>query len=181
MLLERAGEAALRLGRDARATALLDRATTQPDASWRAWNLRGIAADRRGAFDEADAAYAKAEALSPRQAVVANNRGWSLMLRGRWAEAADALEAALALDPAVANGAANLELARAALAADLPTRRAGESDRDFAGRLNDAGVVADARGERARAIAAFSNAIAVRSQWFALAAANLAAVEQSPR
>ena len=178
LLLERAGEAALRLGLNARATALLDRATLRPAASWRAWNLRGVAADRRGDFDDADAAYARAAALAPAQAAVANNRGWSLMLRGRWSEAAEALQAALTLDPAVAHGAANLELARAAVAADLPVRTATESDNAFAARLNDAGVIAAAQGDRARAVAAFSEAITARSRWDALAARNLAAVEQ---
>lgn len=178
LLLERAGEAALRIGDDGRATALLDRATLQPDASWHAWNLRGIAADRRGAFDEADAAYTRAATLAPGQAAVANNRGWSLMLRGRWAEAVEVLQAALTLDPAVAHGSANLELARTAFAVDLPARQTDETDNAFAARLNDAGVVAAAQGDRARAVAAFSAAIAARSSWFALAARNLETVKQ---
>ena len=178
LLLERAGEAALRIDDNGRATALLDRATLQPDASWHAWNLRGIAADRRGAFDEADAAYTHAATLAPGKAAIANNHGWSLMLRGRWSEAAEALQVALTLDPAVAHGAANLELARTALSADLPAREAGESDSDFAARLNDAGVVAAAGGDRARAIAAFTNALSTRSVWFERAAHNLALVEQ---
>ncbi len=177
MLLTRAGLAALRLGRDAEATALLDRATLQPDAHWRAWNLRGVAADRRAAFDEADAAYARASALAPTEAAVANNRGWSLMLRGRWAEAVEQFEAALGLDPRVEHGTANLELARAAVKGGLPERRQGETDAAFAARLNDAGVIAQAEGDRSRAVAAFTQAIAARSIWFERAANNLEAVE----
>ena len=45
LLLERAGIAALRLGRAAESTALFDRATRQPQADWRSWNARGIAAE----------------------------------------------------------------------------------------------------------------------------------------
>ena len=56
LLLERGGIAALRLGRVGEATALLDRATRLPAAGWRSWNARGVAADRQGRWDEADAA-----------------------------------------------------------------------------------------------------------------------------
>lgn len=179
LLLERAGEAALRLGKDDLATALLDRATLRPSGSWRAWNLRGIAADRRGAFDEADAAYERAATIAPGEAAVANNHGWSLMLRGQWREAQESLQRALALDPKVRHGAANLELASAALSVDLPAKAPDESDDAFAARLNDAGVIAAAQGNRPRAVAAFSGALAARSVWFARAAHNLEQVEQS--
>lgn len=181
ILLERAGLAALRLGREAEATAFLDRATLQPDASWRAWNLRGVAADRRGDFDEADAAYARASTLAPTEAAVANNRGWSLMLRGRWSEAAEQFETALGLDPRVQHGAANLELARAAVAGGLPERHQGETDAAFAARLNDAGVIAQVEGDRPRAVAAFTQAIAAKSVWFGRAATNLDALEAPAR
>lgn len=181
MLLERAGLAALRLGSDAEATALLDRATLRPDASWRAWNLRGVAADRRADFDEADAAYARASALAPTQAAVVNNRGWSLMLRGRWSEAAEQFEAALGLNPRIELGAANLELARIAVSGGLPERHQGETDAAFAARLNDAGVIAQSEGDRPRAVAAFTQAIAAKSVWFARAANNLESLEPRPQ
>lgn len=181
VLLERGGEAALRLGRLDEATQWLERATLVPDAGWRAWNLRGVAADRRGDFDGADTAYARAATLAPGEASVANNRGWSLMLRGRWAEAEAAFETALRLDPKVANGAANLDLARAAIVDRLPVRRPGESADLLAARLNDAGVVAAASGDRARAVAAFSQAIEARSSWFGRAARNLDTVTLRPQ
>lgn len=181
VLLERAGLAALRLGRNEEATAFLDRATLQPDASWRAWNLRGVAADRRAAFDEADAAYARAALLGPTEAAVANNRGWSLMLRGRWSEAAGQFETALGLNPRIERGAANLDLARTAVSGSLPQRKQGESDADFAARLNDAGVIANSEGDRSRAIAAFTQAIAAKSVWFARAATNLEAMGPPPQ
>lgn len=174
LLLQRAGIAALRLGRVADATALLDRATRQPDAGWRAWNARGVAADRQERWDEADAAYARAAALDPKRAEVPNNQGWSLMLRGSWADAVAAFERAAALDPSLPRLANNVELARAAVAAELPRRHPGESDEAFAARLNDAGVAAAVAGQAKRAEAAFSQAIELRSRWYALAADNLA-------
>lgn len=174
LLLERAGISALRLGRVADATALLDRATRGSGAGWRAWNARGVAADRQGRWDEAEAAYARAAALDPQRAEVANNRGWSHMLRGEWVEALAAFERAAAIDPALPRLANNLELARAATAADLPARAPGESDEAFAARLNDAGVVAAAAGQPKRAEAAFAQALQLRSRWYSRAAENLA-------
>jgi len=176
LLLERGGIAALRLGRTAEATALLDRATRLPGAGWRAWNARGAAADRQGRWEEADAAYARAAELDPKRAEVPNNQGWSLMLRGSWAEAVAAFERAAAIDPHLPRLANNLELARSAVAADLPSRMQGESDAAYATRLNDAGVVAVASGQPKRAEAAFTQAIELRSRWYVRAADNLAAI-----
>ena len=176
LLLERAGISALRLGRIAEATALLDRATRSTDAGWRAWNARGVAADRQGRWDEAEAAYVHAMALEPKRAEIANNRGWSYMLQGRWAEALAAFERAAAIDPSLPRLANNLELARTALAAALPVRVAGESDESYGARLNDAGVVAAAAGQPKRAEAAFAQALQLRSRWYGRAADNLAAL-----
>ena len=176
LLLERAGIAALRLGRVTEATALLDRATNQPEAGWRSWNGRGIAADRQGRWDEAGAAYARAIALDPSRAEVANNLGWSMMLQGRWGDALASFERAWAINPKLPRLANNLELARTAASADLPQRRPGEDDESFAARLNDAGVVAAAAGQIKRAEAAFAQALEVRSRWYARAAENLAAL-----
>lgn len=176
LLLERGGIAALQLGQLEEATSLLDRATAQSNAGWRAWNARGVVADRQGRWDEADAAYARAATLDASRAEIANNQGWSQMLRGNWQEALDAFERAAAIDPKLPKLPNNLELARAALGADLPARMQGESDDAFAARLNDAGVVAAAGGQSKRAEAAFAQALEVRSHWYARAADNLAAL-----
>lgn len=176
LLLERAGISALRLGQVAEATALLDRATQQPQAGWRSWNARGVAADRQGRWNEAEAAYARAMELDPSRAQIFNNLGWSLMLQGRWSEALARFEHAATLDPTTPRLTNNLELARAAVAAELPQRMPGEDDDAYAARLNDAGVVAAAAGEAKKAEAAFAQAIEVRSRWYARAAENLAAL-----
>jgi tetratricopeptide (TPR) repeat protein len=178
-MAEQAGIAALHM-RDVReATALLRTATALPAASWRAFSALGAAADARGDWADADAAYARALTLAPDRAEVANNRGWSLILRGRWREAETELGRGASLDPSLRRLANNLQLARDALATNLPPRGAGESDEAWAARLNDAGVAAAAQGERGRAIAAFSQSIAARPAWNARTAANLAAVEAS--
>ena len=180
LLLERGGISALQLGKTADAVALLDRATRAAGAGWRAWNARGVAADREGRWDEADAAYIRAAQMAPGQAEVPNNQGWSLMLRGRWAEALTRFGQAQAINPSLPRLANNLELARDATAAALPPRRDGESDESYSARLNDAGVVAEAAGDLARAKAAFAQAIELRSRWYRLAADNLAAVDRTP-
>ena len=51
---------------------------------------------------------------------------------------------------------------------------AGESDADWAARLNDAGVIAKVQGNNKKAVAAFTQAIEARSQYYARAANNLA-------
>lgn len=177
LLAEHAGIAALRLGKVDQAVALLNRATALPGASWRAWNARAAAADRRHDWPAADAAYARAAALAPDRAEIANNIGWSLLLRGEWESAAAELERAATLDPTSPRIANNLELARAAVAADLPARLPNESDEAWAARLNDAGVAAAVRGDKAKAVSAFAQAIEARSHYYARAANNLALVE----
>jgi Flp pilus assembly protein TadD len=176
-LAEGAGLSALHLSQVGRAQAALDKAVAMPSASWRAWNARGVIADYQGDWTTADRAYGRAAALAPQQADIANNQGWSLLLRGQWNEAIPPLERAASLNPKSARIADNLELARAAIADDLPNRRQGESLEDWAARLNDAGVIARIRGDRRRAIAAFSRALEARALWFERAANNLATVE----
>jgi Flp pilus assembly protein TadD len=173
-LYERAGLSALHVGDLGQAAPLLERATSFPQASWRAWNGRGVAADFRRDWETADQAYVRAEAIAPKRAEVLNNFGWSLLARGKWSEALEKLERASALDPKSERIAHNLELARAALTEELPRRRAGESDEDWAARLNDAGVVARVQGNRRKAVAAFARAIEARSTYYERAANNLA-------
>jgi tetratricopeptide (TPR) repeat protein len=175
-LLEHAGIAALKLGDVKNASLLLSRATSARGASWRAWNALGVAADLRSDWVTADACYDNAAQLAPDEVEPVNNRGWSHLLRGNWKEALSLFEKAVALDPKSARAANNLELARSALAAELPSRRAGESDSSWAARLNDAGVAAAILGDKGRATAAFSQALDVSGTWYVRAANNLEAL-----
>lgn len=179
-LAERAGLAALHLRQVAKAVFFLDKAIALPGASWRAWNARGVAADHGRDWTTADRCYARAAALAPKEGQVANNLGWSLLMRGEWEAAIQPLERAASLNPKSKRIADNLELARAAIAEELPQRRPSESDESWAARLNDAGVAAQLRGDRKRAIAAFSQALAARSIWFDRAANNLSIAEAKP-
>lgn len=171
--LERAALANIMLGEPSKAEAFADKAIASGKASWRSFNAKGVICDYKGDWKGADEAFAAASKLKPDEAVILNNQGWSMILRGKWAKALTPLEQAAILDPKSVRIRDNLELARAALASDLPERRAGESDSDFAARLNDAGVAAEQMGDRARAIAAFSQALAANDSWYARAANNL--------
>ena len=169
----RAGISAMKVGDLVAARALLDRATANPAASWEAWNAAGVLADMESDWTRADQAYANATRLAPSQAQVANNQGWSLILRGDWKAAVVLLERAAAANPGSLKIRNNLDLATAALTEGLPSRAKGESNADYAARLNDAGVAAEMREEHARASAAFSRALMVNDIWYARAAQNL--------
>lgn len=173
LLAERAGIAALKAGDTGLAAELLSGSTQSPATSWRGWSALGIVADFKQDWPAADAAYAEASKRAPNQASVYNNMGWSKLLRGDWTNALPLLLRAAQLDPKSQRIADNLELARTAIAEDLPERLPRESSEDWAARLNDAGVVARRRGDRAKAIAAFTRAIEAREVWYERAANNL--------
>jgi len=176
---EKGAIAALELGRIDDAKPLVDCAVAPRHASWRAWNSRGVLADFTHDWTTADDSYSRAHKLAPKEARIINNQGWSKLLRGDWAAAVPYLEQASALDQKSERIANNLELAKAALAADLPQRRDGESDRDWAVRLNDAGVAAELLGDKQRAIAAFTQALDASPVWYDRASNNLKAVSQN--
>jgi len=176
-LAERGGIAALKADDLGQAHVLLSKAVRSSHATWRAWNAQGVLCDLEGNWAGADRAYAEAFVLSPEQSDLLNNKGWSLMLRGEPARALEFFEHAAQMNPKNSRIANNRELARAAIAKELPVRRPKESDSAYAARLNDAGMVAEQQGENARAIAAFSQAIAVNDRWFARAANNLKEAE----
>ena len=139
---------------------LVDCAVAPRNASWRSWNARGVLADAQHDWDDGRRSLiAHALKLAPKEARVINNQGWSMLLRGDWAAAVPLFQQAVALDPNSVRIANNLELAKTALAADLPQRRAGEANADWAARLNDAGVAAELLGDNRRAVAAFTQAL----------------------
>jgi Flp pilus assembly protein TadD len=171
--------AALHLGQWLTAKPLADCAVSSSKASWRAWNARGVIADFERDWSTADSAYAHAHEVAPAEAEVINNQGWSHLLRGDWAGALPLLEQAASLEPDSERISNNLDLAQAALATDLPQRRAHESDASWAQRLNDAGVAAELGGDRKKAIAAFTQALEASGVWYERASNNLAAVSKN--
>ena len=172
-LLEGAALASWRQGDIRKADLYSQRAVTAPGATWRTWGLRAALADDARDWAAADRAYEKASKLFPGRPELLNNQAWSHLLRGDAARAVSLLEEAMSIGPRVPRIANNLELARSALAQELPLRRAGENDETYAARLNDAGVIASFLGDRGRAVAAFSQAIHARPTWSERTAHNL--------
>jgi Flp pilus assembly protein TadD len=84
---EKGAIAALEIGRTAEAKPLAECAVASPDASWRAWNARGVVADFAQDWATADQSFARAHQLAPDEARVINNQGWSKLLRGDWSDA----------------------------------------------------------------------------------------------
>ncbi|MBT8408619.1 MAG: hypothetical protein KJN93_03230, partial [Alphaproteobacteria bacterium] len=178
-LLERGGISALRLGKIGEAEAMLTRAVAIAPGRMPILGALAVLSDRKRDFAAANRYYALALAEAPDDPRLLSNHGWSLILQGRWSDATAPLERALEVSPRFALAARNLELARSALDARLPQRREGESDSDFAARLNDAGVAALARGDKERARAAFSRALEISDQWYDRAARNLERLESN--
>lgn len=170
---------ALRIGRFDDATPLVECSIVGAQPSWRAWNAKGVLADAARDWSSADDAFSHARQLAPQEASIVNNQGWSMLIRGNWAAAVPLLQRAASLDPKSARIANNLELATGALAADLPGRRAGEGDRDWAARLNDAGMAAELLGDRKRAVAAFTQALDANPTWYGRASNNLKLLSQN--
>lgn len=177
-LCERAGIAAIKVGDLTEAAAMIDCATKSRSASARAWDARGVLADLNKDWKTADESYATAQSIAPTDAGIVNNQGWSMLLRGDWASAEASFKRAAELDPKSTRIRNNLELVSAALSAELPKRRPGESDNDWAERLNDAGVAAELLGEKQRAIAAFTQALQASGSWYSRAANNLQQARQ---
>ena len=173
-VFEQAAVAALKQGDDAKAMSLQQQAAATPNAGWRTFNIRGVLADRAEDWAAADAAYRQGLKLEPSSAELLNNYGWSLLLRGQWSDAHRQISKAAALSPEDRRIAANLDLAASALAADLPSRRQGESSFSYAARLNDTGILALRAGQKDKAQAAFARALELSEHWFTRAANNLA-------
>jgi Flp pilus assembly protein TadD len=172
-----AGRSALHLGRDDEAFDSLRRATASSEADWQAWNAIGILHDRRRQWAESEQAYARAAELSPYAASVWSNRGYSLMLQRRAAEAIPMLDRAAALDPNNATIRRTRVVAYALNGTYDETRRQGESTGEWARRLNNIGYAAWLAGDAATARRLLSQAIEVSETRFERAEHNLARVE----
>ncbi|WP_265569677.1 tetratricopeptide repeat protein [Sphingomicrobium nitratireducens] len=176
ILIERAAISALELDKETEARALLSRLSIAQATRWTTLNAMGVMADRDGRYEVAREAYAAGLAMAPEEPKLLNNLGWSLLLQGQWADALVPLEAAARLAPENPKILANRDLARMAMSAELPVRRPGENGANYAARLNDAGVVAAAQGDKPKAVAAFTRALEASSRWYKRAADNLARI-----
>jgi Flp pilus assembly protein TadD len=122
----------------------------------------GGALDQLGRFAQAEVHYKKALKLSPKEAKVWNDAGYSYYLQGRWAEAEGALKTAARLDPDDERIRINLGLTLAAAgrteqALPLLSRSTG----DAAGHMN-LGYALAATGQLDLARRQYETALALR-------------------
>jgi Flp pilus assembly protein TadD len=160
------------LGRSDEAFATLKQAIIEDAGAWRAWSALGGEYDRRRDWKNAEDAYDKALAASPRNALVLNNRGFSRVLQNRLDEGIADLVAALERKPDLTAARTNLRLAMA-LKGDYDRALAAGPQEDKAALFNNVGYAALLRGDQVRAQEFFSKAIAARGEFYGRASTNL--------
>jgi Flp pilus assembly protein TadD len=160
------------LGRSPEAVAALREAVTADPGQWRAWNALGVEYDRQKNWSQAENAYAEALKSPKAGAMVYNNRGYSRMLQGRYADASADFVTALARDPGFATARTNLRLSLA-VRGDYDRATAASGAEDRAAVLNNAGFAAMMRGDLPEAKDLFQQAIAARGKFYGKAQENL--------
>lgn len=166
------GLAKFRSGNLLEARAALDAAVAADPALVRSWIAIGVIADRDRDFARADMAYGRALALQPQSAPALANRGYSLLLRGRHAEAEADLMRALAIEPQLAAARTNLRLTRA-MQGKYREAFEGSTKATLASDLNTVGFGAMARGDTKAAETYFNRALALNPRFDPVAWANL--------
>jgi Flp pilus assembly protein TadD len=162
----------LRQGRTEEAIKSLDAALSADPVLLRATIARGVAADRLRDWPRADAAWARALELAPQSAIARNNRGWSLLLRGRHGEAEADFVAALDADPRLGSARTNLIFARALQGRYREAFTLSEKT-TLAADLNTVGFGAMARGDNEAAQSYFERAMQKNPRFDRTAWANL--------
>jgi Flp pilus assembly protein TadD len=135
-----------------------------------------MVADHASNWDAADAAYGKAEKLSPRPAKVLNNWGVSLMGRGNLPEAARTFERAVSYDSRLFSAKNNLAIARG-LQREYTLPLVPLTDEERAVLLNNLGIIAMRQGDERMAKGLFAAAVEIHPQHYSGAADRLAALE----
>lgn len=156
---------------------LAERVARACPASAEVWLARAVLADRAARWDAAEDHYARAAALAPDNRLVAVNRGYSLILQRRFAEAEALIASAVRRwpdDPSLRN---NWDLARGALGL-APAPRGDDSAERRAERLNNAGYAALLAGRRDAARAMLAQALETGDRANRTMLANLARAEQ---
>ncbi|WP_310498700.1 tetratricopeptide repeat protein [Sandarakinorhabdus sp.] len=166
------GVTQLRQGKTSDAVKSLDAALARDPTLVRAWNARGVAADRLQDWPASDNAYDKALALAPDAADILSNRGYSQMLRQHFSAAETDFARAVMLDPKLPAARTNLRIARA-MQGRYEEAFQGATKLTLADDLNTVGYAAMARGDLAVAEAYFNRAMSLNPNFDRAAWANL--------
>ena len=138
--------------------------------------LEALLADHRQDWAAADAAYQRAETLSPNPAEVLNNWGVSLMSRGDLEAAEATFARAITFDSRMFEAKNNLALSRG-LRGNYQVPIMPLTDVERAQILNNLGVIALRRDDGPAARGLFAEAVATHPQHYQAAADRLAALE----
>ncbi len=138
--------------------------------------LDALLADHRQDWAAADAAYQRAERLSPNPAEVLNNWGVSLMSRGDLETAEATFGRAISYDSRMFEAKNNLALSRG-LRGNYQMPVMPMTDVERAQILNNLGIIALRRDETRIARGLFAEAVATHPQHYQAAADRLAALE----
>lgn len=162
--------------RQEEARSLLEKAVESDESLWKAHNGLGVIADLRGDYAGAEAAYNAALKARPDDALLRNNRGYSLYLQGRYDEAERDFRAAAA--QGVEKAWLNLGLIFARQRHYTDAVQAMERAADKAVAYNDVGYIAMRQGDYSIAEQYFEKAIRVSPRYFEEARRNLDRVQE---
>lgn len=138
--------------------------------------LDAMVADHDSDWTTADAAYARAERMSPRPAKILNNWGVSQMARGDLREATRTFERAVSYDSRLFSAKNNLAIVRG-LQGEFTLPLVPLTDEEKAVLLNNLGIIAMRQGEERMAKGLFAAAVDLHPQHYGGAADKLAALE----
>jgi Tfp pilus assembly protein PilF len=166
------GLALLAGGYRAEARDRLEAALSLDAALWRSWNALGQLNDSERNWADSARCYDEALGQKPDAAIVHNNKGFSLLLQGKYEAASGHLVRALELQPRLVAAQANLRLALAWQGRYVEA--IGGLDRDDTARvLNNIGYVALLRGDYERSEALLTRAMESSPSYFEVASRNL--------
>lgn len=153
------------------AKSLIDAVKMDPSL-WRAWNALGELYNSRHDWPQAHQCYEAALKANPRSEVVQNNLGISLLMQGKYQEAAPHFLEALKTRPNFEKAKMNLRLVLA-WQGKYAEARAGTAPEELPVVLNNIGYIAILRGDYAVAEAYLNQAISASPSYFAQAQQNL--------
>lgn len=171
--LEGRGFSRIRLHRYAQARADLQRAATIDANRWNAWNGLGVIADMEGEHEQAIGYYRKGLDVLPNYPTLTNNLGYSLIMAHRYREAEQLLRSGLAYAPDFTRMKNNLGIA---LAWQGKYEQALEAISPAIGEalaFNNVGYIAMLKGDYAKAVDYFEQALQSSPTYYLRAAQNL--------
>jgi Flp pilus assembly protein TadD len=174
--LQGKGVALAEMGRSNDSVEALKAAVAADPSLWRAWNALAVQADRRHDWPEAEADYEQALKAPGVKPIVMNNRGYSRLLQGRYADASSDFVRALEINPGLSEARTNLRLSLAMQGRyEQATQMSGVEDRGTV--LNNAGFAAVLRGDYPAAEKLFQQAVDARGNAYGRALENLKMVK----